>query len=56
MSVLSPANLQRIGKQRRLVTGLVITLFITLMAIFGPLFAPYGENEIVGKPYTMEGS
>ena len=25
MSVLSPANLQRIGRQRRLVTGLVIT-------------------------------
>ena len=28
MSVLSPANLRRIGKQRRLVTGLVITLLI----------------------------
>ena len=34
----------------------MITLLITLMAIFGPLFAPYGENEIVGKPYTKEGS
>ena len=56
MSVLSPANLRRIGRQRRLVTGGVITLVIVLMAIFGPLFAPYGENEIVGKPYTYEGS
>ena len=56
MSVLSPANLRRIGKQRRLVTGGVITLVIVLMAIFGPLFAPFGENEIVGKPYTYEGS
>jgi peptide/nickel transport system permease protein len=56
MSIVSPANLRRIGKQRRLVTGGVITLVIVLMAIFGPLLAPYGENEIVGKPYTHEGS
>ncbi len=53
---MSPAGLRRIGRQRRLVTGIVITLFITLLAIFGPLFAPYGENEIVGKPFTHEGS
>ncbi len=52
----APATLRRIGRQRRLVTGIVITLIIVLMAIFGPLFAPYGENEIVGKPYTHEGS
>jgi len=56
MSIVSPANLRRIGRQRRLVTGGVITLVIVLMAIFGPLFAPFGENEIVGKPYTYEGS
>ena len=31
MSVLSPANLRRIGRQRRLVTGGVITLVIVLM-------------------------
>ena len=55
MTVLSPANLRRIGRQRRLVTGAVITLIIVLMAIFGPLVAPYGENEIVGKPFTHEG-
>ena len=56
MSSLSPAGLRRIGQQRRLVTGLVITVVITLVAIFGPLLAPYGENEIVGKPFTHEGS
>jgi peptide/nickel transport system permease protein len=55
MTVLSPANLRRIGQQRRLVTGGVITLVIVLLAIFGPLLAPYGENEIVGKPFTHEG-
>ena len=56
MSVVSPANLRRIGTQRRLVIGGVITAVIVLVAIFGPLLAPYGENEIVGKPYTTEGS
>jgi peptide/nickel transport system permease protein len=56
MAVLSSGRLRRIGRQRRLVTGGVITLVIVLVAIFGPLFAPYGENDIVGKPYTHEGS
>jgi peptide/nickel transport system permease protein len=56
VSVISPAGLGRIGRQRRLVTGIVITVLVALLAIFGPLFAPYGENEIVGKPFTHEGS
>jgi peptide/nickel transport system permease protein len=56
MSVLSPANLRRIGNQRRLVTGLVITVVIALMAVIGPWLAPYGENDIVGKPFTHQGS
>jgi peptide/nickel transport system permease protein len=56
MTVLSAANLRRIGTQRRLLIGSAITLVIVLVAIFGPLLAPYGENEIVGKPYTTEGS
>ncbi len=47
---------RRIGRQRRLVTGLVITLVVALVAIVGPWLAPYSENEIVGKPFTMEGS
>jgi peptide/nickel transport system permease protein len=56
MAVLSSGTLSRIGKQRRLLTGTVITLVIVLLAIFGPLLAPFGENEIVGKPFTHEGS
>jgi peptide/nickel transport system permease protein len=56
MSVLSPTTLRRIGQQRRLVTGLVITVLICLLAIVGPWLAPYGENDIVGKPFTHEGS
>jgi peptide/nickel transport system permease protein len=56
MSMLTAANLRRIGSQRRLVTGLVITVVIALMAIVGPWLAPHGENDIVGKPFTHEGS
>ena len=56
MTVLSPANLRRIGQQRRLLIGIVITVVIALVAIIGPLLALYGENDIVGKPFTMEGS
>ena len=56
MTLVTPSRWSRIGEQRRLVVGLVITLFITLVAIIGPWLAPYGENEIVGKPFTHEGS
>ena len=56
MSIISSPTLRRIGQQKRLVTGLVITVVIVLLAIIGPWLAPYGENDIVGKPYTMEGS
>jgi peptide/nickel transport system permease protein len=59
MSVMTPGLMsatRRIGRQRRLVTGLVITLVIAAVAVVGPWLAPYGENEIVGKPFTMEGS
>jgi peptide/nickel transport system permease protein len=56
VSVLSPANLRRVRSRPRLLTGLVITVLVALLAIAGPLLAPYGENEIVGKPFTHEGS
>ena len=56
MTVLSSANLRRVGRQHRLFTGLVLTVLVVLLAIVGPWLAPYGENEIVGKPYTYAGS
>jgi len=56
MNVLTPASLRRIGSQRRLVIGLVITVVIALVAVIGPWLAPYGENDIVGKPFTHQGS
>ena len=50
-----PSTLGRVTRQRRLMSGLVITLLVTLMALFGPLFAPYGENEVVGPPFSKLG-
>jgi peptide/nickel transport system permease protein len=55
MSVLSPPNLRRIGRQRRLVVGLVITAVVVLFAILGPLLAPHGENEVVSTPFSTSG-
>ena len=56
MTIQSSGTLRRIGQQRLLLVGLVITGVIALLAVVGPWLAPYGENEIVGKPFTMEGS
>ena len=56
MTIQSSGTLRRIGQQRRMLVGLVITGVIALLAVVGPWLAPYGENEIVGKPFTMEGS
>jgi len=56
MSVLSPAKLRRVSRQRRLTVGFLISLAVVVLAIVGPWFAPFGENEIVGKPFSTEGS
>lgn len=56
MSVLSAASLRRVSSQRRLTVGFVISLAVVLLAVAGPWFAPFGENEIVGKPFTTDGS
>ncbi len=40
----------------RISVGLTITLLVALVAVIGPWIAPYGEYQIVGKPYTLEGS
>ena len=55
MSVLAPANVRRVTKQRRLMVGAVITLLIVLLALLGPLLAPHGQNEVVGPPFSHQG-
>jgi peptide/nickel transport system permease protein len=54
--MLSTRTVRRVTRQRRLLVGLLITLAVVVFAVVGPWLAPYGENDIVGKPYTMEGS
>lgn len=56
MSDTQTRTLVRAMRHRRFITGLVITALVTLLAVIGPWLAPYGQNEIVGKPYTMVGS
>ena len=54
----SPADrstFQKAMRQPRFVAGGIITLAVTLFAILGPFFAPYGENEVVGPPYSSQG-
>lgn len=40
----------------RIVIGAVLTLFVVGLAVLGPYVAPYGEYDIVGKPFTHEGA
>jgi peptide/nickel transport system permease protein len=38
------------------VAGGILTLLVALFALLGPFFAPYGENEVVGPPYSSQGA
>lgn len=55
MSSTTSSRIGRVLGQRRLVVGLVITLFVVLIAIVGPWLAPYGQHDITGKPYVDAG-
>ncbi len=50
-----PNTFQKALRQKRFVFGGFLTLGVALFAIFAPFFAPYGENEVVGPPYSKEG-
>jgi peptide/nickel transport system permease protein len=50
------SGVRRSLAQPRLVVGLVITLFVVLVAVVGPWLAPHGEQDIVGRPFTHAGS
>lgn len=47
--------LGRAARQKRLVFGLVVTVLVVAFAILAPWFAPYGENQTAGPPYSGEG-
>jgi peptide/nickel transport system permease protein len=42
-------------RQKRFAFGFTVTVAIVLFAIFAPFFAPYGENQTAGPPYSPEG-
>jgi peptide/nickel transport system permease protein len=54
-SPAAPSFFQRALKQRRFSVGGAVTLLVVLFAIFAPFFAPYGENETTGPPYSSVG-
>jgi peptide/nickel transport system permease protein len=49
------STFQKMLRQKRFVFGGIITLAVALFALLGPLFAPHGENEVVGPPYSSLG-
>ncbi len=52
----SPASfIRRAMRQKRFAFGFTVTVAIVLFAIFAPFFAPYGENQTAGPPYSPNG-
>lgn len=49
-------RIQRLVRQPRFVAGTLITVVIVLLAVFGPMLAPYGQNEITGPPFSADGA
>lgn len=49
-------NVKSLLKDPKILVGSIVTLVIVLLAILGPLMAPHGEYDIVGRPYTYQGS
>ncbi|RLV50544.1 ABC transporter permease [Nocardioides mangrovicus] len=49
------STLRRALDQKRFTVGLTITAIIVLLAVFGPLLAPHGQNEVVGPTFSSKG-
>ncbi len=54
-TTITASPVRRAVRQKRLTFGLTLTVVIVLMAIFGPLIAPHGQNEVVGTPFSSQG-
>jgi peptide/nickel transport system permease protein len=50
-----PSTFQRALQQKRFVAGGIITILVAAFALLGPLFAPHGQNDVVGTPYSSKG-
>ena len=51
----TPSFFRRALRQKRFTFGFVVTLMMVAFTIFAPFFAPYGENETAGPPYSKDG-
>jgi peptide/nickel transport system permease protein len=51
----APSFWRRATKQKRFLFGFVLTLAVVAFAVFAPFFAPFGENETAGPPYSKDG-
>jgi peptide/nickel transport system permease protein len=49
------STFQKALRQKRFVAGGIITILVAAFALLGPLFAPHGQNEVVGTPYASKG-
>jgi peptide/nickel transport system permease protein len=52
---MTTSGIARAARQRTFIAGAVLTVFVVLIAIFGPLFAPHGQNQVVGPPFAHQG-
>ncbi|WP_168583082.1 ABC transporter permease [Gephyromycinifex aptenodytis] len=50
------STLSNLLKDPKIAIGATLTLLIVGLALLGPIIAPYGEYQIVGKPFSHEGS
>ena len=50
-----PSTIRRALRQKRFTVGLAITVLVVAFVIFAPYFAPYGENEVTGPPFSKVG-
>src|SRR5919112_4938278 len=51
----TPSFFRRAAMQKRFVFGFIVTLLVIAFVIIAPFFAPYGENETAGPPYSKDG-
>ncbi len=52
----SRSRLAGLARDPRVVIGTILTLVVVLLGVCGPWIAPHGEFDIVGRPFTRQGS
>ena len=50
MSMTTTSTFGKVARQKSFLAGTILTVAVVAFALFGPFFAPHGENEIVGPP------